>query len=266
MKWLKYSLFFLNQFILLINAQDFSVGTWRDHLPYSEFNQVAEIGNVLYASTPYSLLEFDNITNEITKLSTVNGLSEIGISCIAANKSYQSLLIAYNSSNLDLIKNGEVTNISSIYNSSIVGDKTIYSLYSNSKYIYACTGFGIVVIDIEKEEIKDTYILGNNNLQIKVKDIHISNDTIYALTENEIKYAALNNAFLSNPSVWSSHLLPQGSNIDYLESFSNDFFAFGNSNIVFKYSNNQWDTIILQSKLRHFRFTICLQWYFWNIS
>ena len=255
MKWLKYSLFFLNQFILLINAQDFSVGTWRDHLPYSEFNQVAEIGNVLYASTPYSLLEFDNITNEITKLSTVNGLSEIGISCIAANKSYQSLLIAYNSSNLDLIKNGEVTNISSIYNSSIVGDKTIYSLYSNSKYIYACTGFGIVVIDIEKEEIKDTYILGNNNLQIKVKDIHISNDTIYALTENEIKYAALNNAFLSNPSVWSSHLLPQGSNIDYLESFSNDFFAFGNSNIVFKYSNNQWDTIIYQPNelLRNFK-------------
>ena len=255
MKWLKYSLFFLNQFILLINAQDFSVGTWRDHLPYSEFNQVAEIGNVFYAATPYSLLEFDNITNEITKLSTVNGLSEIGISCIAANKSYQSLLIAYNSSNLDLIKNGEVTNISSIYNSSIVGDKTIYSLYSNSKYIYACTGFGIVVIDIEKEEIKDTYILGNNNLQIKVKDIHISNDTIYALTENEIKYAALNNAFLSNPSVWSSHLLPQGSNIDYLESFSNDFFAFGNSNIVFKYSNNQWDTIIYQPNelLRNFK-------------
>ena len=255
MKWLKYSLFFLNQFILLINAQDFSVGTWRDHLPYSEFNQVAEIGNVFYAATPYSLLEFDNITNEITKLSTVNGLSEIGISCITANKSYQSLLIAYNSSNLDLIKNGEVTNISSIYNSSIVGDKTIYSLYSNSKYIYACTGFGIVVIDIEKEEIKDTYILGNNNLQIKVKDIHISNDTIYALTENEIKYAALNNAFLSNPSVWSSHLLPQGSNIDYLESFSNDFFAFGNSNIVFKYSNNQWDTIIYQPNelLRNFK-------------
>jgi len=39
-------------------------------------------------------------------LSTVNGLSEIGISCIEANNSHQSLLIAYNSSNLDLIKNG----------------------------------------------------------------------------------------------------------------------------------------------------------------
>ena len=255
MRWLKYTLLFINHFILFINAQDFSVATWRDHLPYSEFNQVVEVGNFFYAASPYSLLELDNSNNEITKLSTVNGLSEIGISCIAANNSHQSLLIAYNSSNLDLIKNGEITNISSIFNSSIIGDKTIYSLYSHSKYIYACTGFGIVVIDIERKEIKDTYILGNNNSQIKVKDLHISQDTIYALTEIEIKYAALNNAFLSNPSVWNSHLLPQGTEINKLESFSDDFFAFGNSNIVFKYSNNQWDTIIYQPNelLRNFK-------------
>ena len=227
MKLVKYTLFILNQFILLINAQDFSVGTWRDHLPYSEFNQVVELGNFYYAATPYSIIEFDNSNKEITKLSTVNGLSEIGISCIAVNNSYNSLLIAYNSSNLDLIKNGEITNISSIFNSSIIGDKTIYSLYSHRKYIYACTGFGIVVIDLEKEEIKDTYFLGINNSQIKVKDIHISNDTIYALTENEIKYAALNNAFLSNPSVWNSHSLPQGTNINNLESFSEDFLHLG---------------------------------------
>jgi hypothetical protein len=106
-----------------------------------------------------------------------------------------------------------------------------------------------------KEEIKDTYILGTNNSQIKVKDLHISHDTIYALTENEIKYAALNNAFLSNPSVWDSHFLPQGLEINNLESFSDDFFAFGNSNIVFKYSNNKWDTIIYQPNelLRNFK-------------
>jgi hypothetical protein len=246
MRRILYGLFFINQFILLVNAQDFSVGTWRDHLPYSNFTQVASLGNMYYASTQFSLVEFNNSTNEITKLSTVNGLSEIGISCISANKSQNALLVAYNSSNMDIIKNSEIINISSILNSSIIGDKTIYNLYSHSKYIYACTGFGIVVIDIEKEEIKDTYIIGTSNSQLKVKDIHISNDTIYALTENKIKYAALNNEFLSNSSVWSSHSLPNGSDIDQLESFGDDFFAFGSPKLVFQYSNNQWDTIIYQ--------------------
>mgnify|MGYP000916580595 CR=1 FL=1 len=41
---------------------------------------------------------------------------------------------------INAIKNGEVINISSIINSSIIGDKTIYNLYSHSKYIYVCTG------------------------------------------------------------------------------------------------------------------------------
>ena len=255
MKRILYTLLFLNQFISLVNAQDFSVGTWRDHLPYSKFTQVASVGDIYYAATQFSLVEFDNSTNEITKLSTVNGLSEIGISCISANKSQNALLVAYNSSNMDLIKNGEIINISSIINSSIIGDKTIYNLYSHSKYIYVCTGFGIVVVDLDKEEIKDTYIIGALSSQLKVKDIHISNDTIYALTEDEIKYAPLNNGFLSNSSVWSSHDLPNGSQIDQLESFGNDFFAFGSSKTIFKYSNNQWDTLIYQpnESLRNFK-------------
>ena len=133
MKKILYTLIFLNQFISLINAQDFSVGTWRDHLPYSKFTQVASVGDIIYAATQFSLVEFDNSTNEITKLSTVNGLSEIGITCISANKSQNALLVAYNSSNMDLIKNSEIINISSIINSSIIGDKTIYNLYSHSK-------------------------------------------------------------------------------------------------------------------------------------
>ena len=255
MKRILYTLLFLNQFISLVNAQDFSVVTWRDHLPYSKFTQVASVGDIIYAATQFSLVEFDNSTNEITKLSTVNGLSEIGISCISANKSQNALLVAYNSSNMDLIKNGEIINISSIINSSIIGDKTIYNLYSHSKYIYVCTGFGIVVVDLEKEEIKDTYLIGALNSQVKVKDIHISNDTIYALTENEIKCAPLNNGFLSNSGVWSSHSLPNGSDIDQLESFGDDFFAFGSSKTIFQYSNNQWDTLIYQpnESLRNFK-------------
>ena len=48
-------------------------------------------------------------------------------------------------------------NISSILNSSIIGDKTVYNLYSHSKYVYVCLGFGIVVVDIEKEEIKENF-------------------------------------------------------------------------------------------------------------
>ena len=255
MKWLTYSLIFFNSFILLLNAQDFSVDSWRDHLPYSKVNQLASISGVYYASTPYSIIEFDYFTNEVRKLSTVNGLSEVGISAIVANQSQQALLIAYSSSNIDLIKGDNIINISSILNSSIIGDKTVYNLYSHSKYVYICLGFGIVVVDIEKEEIKDTYIIGDNNSQVAVLDLHISQDHIYALTNEEIKFANLSSPFLSDAGIWNTINTPIGSNIKNLESIDEDFYAFGPTNIIYKYHNNNWDTTLFypNENLRNFK-------------
>ena len=255
MKWYSYILIFFSPFILTLNAQDFSVESWRDHLPYSQVNQLASIGDIYYGSTPYSIIEFDYSNNEVRKLSTVNGLSEVGISAIVANQSQQSLLIAYSSSNIDLIKGGSVINISSILNSSIIGDKTVYNLYSHSKYVYVCLGFGIVVVDIEKEEIKDTYIIGDNSSQEAVLDLHISQDYIYALTNDEIKMAPLNSSFLSDASIWNTLNIPTGSSINNLESFQDDFFAFGSTNIIYKYQNNNWDTILFypNETLRNFK-------------
>ena len=60
MKWLKYFLIFLNQVILFVNAQDFRVLTWRDHLPYNSVKQLAKVNDIFYASTPHSIIEFDN--------------------------------------------------------------------------------------------------------------------------------------------------------------------------------------------------------------
>ena len=255
MKWYSYILIFFSPFILTLNAQDFSVESWRDHLPYSQVNQLASIGDIYYGSTPYSIIEFDYSNNEVRKLSTVNGLSEVGISAIVANQSQQSLLIAYSSSNIDLIKGESVINISSILNSSIIGDKTVYNLYSHSKYVYVCLGFGIVVVDIEKEEIKDTYIIGDNSSQEAVLDLHISQNYIYALTNDEIKMAPLNSSFLSDASIWNTLNIPTGSSINNLESFQDDFFAFGSTNIIYKYQNNNWDTILFypNETLRNFK-------------
>lgn len=255
MKWYSYILIFFSPFILTLNAQDFSVESWRDHLPYSQVNQLASIGDIYYGSTPYSIIEFDYSNNEVRKLSTVNGLSEVGISAIVANQSQQSLLIAYSSSNIDLIKGESVINISSILNSSIIGDKTVYNLYSHSKYVYVCLGFGIVVVDIEKEEIKDTYIIGDNSSQEAVLDLHISQNYIYALTNDEIKMAPLNSSFLSDASIWNTLNIPTGSSINNLESYQDDFFAFGSTNIIYKYQNNNWDTILFypNETLRNFK-------------
>ena len=237
-------LVFLSSFLKMFSQNYFPIGNWRDHLPYSQFNELAEIDDILYASTPYSLVEYNKKTNEITKYSKVNGLSEIGISSIVANESQKTLVIAYESSNIDLLKDDRIINISAILRSNITGDKSIYEMVCHGRYVYVCTGFGIVVIDLNKVEVKDTYIIGSNNSQLKVSDIHISNDSIFALTELGIKGASLSDNFLTDPNSWKDISTPSGIALNKIENYKEDFLLYGEEKVIFYYNSGNWDTLI----------------------
>ena len=233
----------------------FSVETWRDHLPYSNATEISKVGDLIYASTPHSLVELNTNTNEITRFSKVNGLSETGIAQIVGSDRYNTLVIGYNSSNIDLIKDGEIINMSAILNSNLIGDKTINELYVYEQFVFICTGFGIVVIDLIREEVNDTYIIGQNNTQLKVKDIHISSDSIFALTDLGILAANRNSNFLSDFNNWNLISQSPSGNIERLESIEDDFLAFGNQNIIYSY-NGQWQTIMNRpsEELRNVRY------------
>ena len=68
---------------------------------------------------------------------------------------------------------------------------------------YIATGFGIVVLDVRKQEISDTYIIGSSGSQIKINDITFANGYIYAVTDNGIYYALESEPFLSDFTNWN---------------------------------------------------------------
>ena len=183
-------------------SQDFSVGSWREHLPYDNVTHVVPMGSKCYAATPYSMCYLDLDDNSINRLNTITGLTELGISLIHPNNKNNAVVVGYSSGNIDIIKEDKIINISAIVNSNVVGDRTIYGMHSSENYTYIATGFGIVVLDVFNEEIKDTYIIGDNGAQLKVNDVAIGNDTIYAATDAN-RVASLSAPFLSDPSTWN---------------------------------------------------------------
>ncbi len=90
------------------------IGQWRDQLPYTFCNSVTEAGNKIYFSTPYAVFYVDKEDNSVNRITKINGLSDIGISCINYNADYNTLVIAYTNANIDLIKNNAIINISDI--------------------------------------------------------------------------------------------------------------------------------------------------------
>ncbi|NVN94619.1 MAG: T9SS type A sorting domain-containing protein [Bacteroidetes bacterium] len=199
------SIIFFKIFFLLSYfsySQGIPIGQWRNHLPKNKVIAVAEAENLIYAATPYSIFYFDKTDNSIQQLTKVNGLSDVGISAIHYSKAYKTLVVTYTNANIDLIKTSGIVNLPDIKNKSIPGNKKINNVTSLGKYAYLSCGFGIVVADLVKNEIKDTYIIGDNGSRIDIFDIAINDTIIYTATELGIYKAKTTNTYLSDFHNW----------------------------------------------------------------
>ena len=185
-------------------AQDgVGIGNWRTHLPYQKVIDVEPVGNKIYAATPFELFYYDTQDNSINILNKINGLSDIGISKIAYNESQRKLFVAYTNANVDLIYNdGTIKNMSDIKDKNFVGSKNINSVFFDGDLAYVACGFGIVVFDLKKEEVKDTYYIGNQGDAVNVTDVAFYNGRIYACTDDGVYYAAQNAPNLANYAAW----------------------------------------------------------------
>ncbi len=168
-------------------SQQVPIGQWRDELPYNQVISVTEGGNRIYCATPYAIFYYNKDDNTVIRLTKITGLSDIGISTINYSNDSKTLVIAYSNANIDLIKNNTIINISDIKRKSILGNKTINRINIIGQYAYLSCGFGIVVLDIDKEEIHDTYYIGQGGDHINVFGLVKNNaDTLFAATEKGI--------------------------------------------------------------------------------
>lgn len=197
------TLIFIQVFFMSVFAQNIGIYEWRDHLPYNKGLAIAEVGNEIYCATPFSLFMFDKAYNSLGRLNKVKGLSDVGINAIEYHDGLKTLVVAYSNTNLDLVIDGTIVNLSDIKRKPILGNKTINRITIIDKYAYLSCGFGIVVVDISKREIKDTYYIGPEGELINVLDITSDGNNLYAATENGIYKAEISNPFLSFYGSWT---------------------------------------------------------------
>lgn len=179
------------------------VGHWTDHLVYStSVNVAVGTGNV-YSSNGSSILIYNKGLSELKKLSHVNGLSDTGISSIAWSEENQTLVIGYTSTNIDLVINNIIHNLPEIERKYIPGKKTINRIRISGKFAYVACSFGIVVLDLTKKEISDTWRPGSSTGSMEVFDVAFGNGKIFAATEHGVYSASLNASGLSYFGNWS---------------------------------------------------------------
>ena len=85
------------------------------------------------------------------------------MSSIHFSDSENALFIGYDNGNIDKLQNNSVTNIPAIELAQIQGSKKIYSIKERNGFLYFATGFSIVQVDPDKEEVKNTWYPTNGN-------------------------------------------------------------------------------------------------------
>ena len=185
-------------------AQEPPIGQWREHLPYKSAIDVTAGDGKVYCATPYSLFSVNNSDNIVERFSRVTGLNETGISAIKYDDVNKKLFIAYTNSNIDILFRNDIFNIPEIKRSNIIGDKNIYNIYPLAKNYYLSTGIGVILIDGERYEVKDSWFIGNGGNQVKVNGFTSDGIYFYAATEEGLKRALMTATNLSNYASWQT--------------------------------------------------------------
>ena len=179
-----------------------SVGEWTDYQSYAHATNVVDAGEKIYCVTNGGLFSYNKTDNSIQKMTGISGLSDAGVQRVAYSKENNVLLIAYQNANIDLLIGNQIFNLSDIKRKQIPADKTIHSVLFIGNLAYLSCGFGIVVVNLEKKEIKDTYIIGNEGAYLSVFDLATDGNSFYAATQNGIYKANASEPNLQDYNNW----------------------------------------------------------------
>jgi hypothetical protein len=204
--------FFLG-FIMVLACQSASfaqskaeMGGWYMHSCYRNGQDLAEMNKTLYYAAKNAVAAIDLRDNTLQILDKNAGLNDVGIRCLGCSPTAKMLVICYENSNIDLYDGRTIYNVPDIYKKQMSGNKVINKIFCDDKYAYLASGIGIIVLDLKKKVIKDTWLFKKENQMYEVNDVVVSydlNDTIiYAATDYGMFYSKHNNPFINNFAAW----------------------------------------------------------------
>lgn len=158
------------------------IGTWRNYLAYYDVQQICKADNQLFVLASNGLYQYNLDDQSITTYDKANGLNDTFITHIAWNQKAKRLIAVYKDSNIDLIDiNGDVINISALYNKSMTEDKTVTAISIDGVYAYLTTSFAIIKVNMQKAEISDTYTKNHPEYPSNLQPYKDDYDSYYSI-------------------------------------------------------------------------------------
>jgi hypothetical protein len=223
-------------------AAQIGMGGWRTHFSYSSVNQLAQSESKIFALSDGALFSMDKRDQSIALYSKITGLNDNAIQNIAYDSATEQLLILYGNGNMDLMGSRGIVNVSDFYLKQSNIPKSVNHILFADRKAYLSADFGILLLNLDKYEIADTYYIGANGAEVKVLNTAVLGAKIYALTPDNLYFADAGNPNLSNYEQWQTMTtMPAGSgDFRKLITFDDKLVLLKGNTLYSKTADGNW--------------------------
>ena len=240
--------------MLALEAQ-VPVGQWRVHLPYAFATSVEITPETVYCGTKQGLFTVSREDFEVRTLSRINGLTDQGITYMRYSEDFKTLIITYESGNIDLLRNGRFTRIDAIVRANLPGNKRINHIHLKGRFAYLSCAFGIVELDLQRTEIRNTFIIGPEGSRLPVSALTDDGTNFYAATDSGMFVAALNAPNLSNYAFWQPEAAFRGTKLTHIDYFDSAVVTIQDDELL-RYRNGNWTGQVLDAGFENTSLTV----------
>lgn len=242
-----YMKYVIYSFLLILsfhsNAQNSAIGQWTSHFSYGNAMSVAYDGQDAIYCADKNLYRYNLSEKSFDIFSKVNGLSDINIKLIRYNQDEDYLIIIYENGNIDLLTENTIYNIPDIKNLNTSGSKNINDIFFYNKLAYLSTDFGVVVLNSNRREIKETYELQANSIIAKISSFTLYKGQFMAASDIGLFVVDENIPVLQDYQKWT--LVPNlvfskiaSHPTDYIFASADTLLLHSTSALI-----SNWDTI-----------------------
>lgn len=190
----------------VLNAQDDKL--WKGYFSYNSIKDLSKSSTNIFAATENAYFNKNIATNEVTTISTVQGLSGQLITQIHHSDAFNKTIVGHEDGLLIVVNDndGSMIYVVDILNKPSIppNKKRINHFLEYGDKIYISTDFGICVYDLRTNLFGDTYFIGPSGSNIEILQTTIFNNTIYAVANGYgLLSGALSNPFLIDYNQWT---------------------------------------------------------------
>ncbi|MGO2357006.1 MAG: type IX secretion system anionic LPS delivery protein PorZ [Mesonia sp.] len=182
---------------------------WEDLFSYYSIQDISTGGGKVFAAAENSVFSYRRGTQEIEKISSIQGLSSEKINTIYYSANYNLLFIGYKTGLMDVYNPQDKTVLKVIDITEKVtitpANRRINHFYEYGDKLFISTNYGISEFRLNNLEFGDTYFIGDAGEQLQVAQTTVFNDKIYAATQQGgLRFADVNSPNLVDFSLWQN--------------------------------------------------------------